>query len=112
MSLRDQIDKIQDIKLIPFPIPEWETTVYIKTLTLPERLHLFDLIEKDENKEHLLYVYSILVSVTDEQGNRLWKDSEYDAVAKRDGDIVLRLGRLCAVSNKLVAAALDEKKSN
>lgn len=112
MNLKDQIAQARDVKLQPVEVPEWGVTVYLKELTVGERLALYDVMTDDANKDRLLYVYAILYSVCDQDGNRAFGLEDYDLVANKNADVVLRIGKEAARHNKLIGDAIDDAKKN
>jgi hypothetical protein len=84
----------------------------LKELSVGERMRLFDVMADDSNKDKLLYVYAILATAADADGNRIFTTDDYDLIASKHADVVLRLGKACAEFNKLVGTPVEDAKKN
>jgi hypothetical protein len=112
MNLKEQIAAAADRRTQPLEVPEWGCTLHLKELSVGERMKLFDLMADDNNKDKLLYVYAILATVADADGNRIFTTDDYDLIAGKNSDVVLRLGKECANFNKLVGQPIEDAKKN
>jgi len=104
MSLRDQIASTTGPQLTPVEMPEWNCTLYVKRLNFGERAKLVDVLTDPANKNKLMYVLGILAAVTDQDGNKVFTDEDYDLVCSKEMEPVLRLGTVAAKVNQLTAA--------
>lgn len=110
--MRDKILQAPDRATKTMDIPEWGCTVTLKELSVGERLQLWDVLSDDANKDKTLYVFAIIFTLVDEAGNRLFQPEDYDAIACKNADVVLKLGRECALFNRLLSGAIDDAKKN
>lgn len=71
MSLKDQILQARDTRLVPVDMEkEWGCTVYVKALTVKERLRF----ELDVQKaEHTALHGMVCIAMCDEQGNQVFQ---------------------------------------
>ncbi len=111
MSIRDNILNANDRKQTSIEIDGWGL-IHVKELTLADRLSIHEELLKKENEDRLLYVYAILFSVVDEQGNRQFSKDDYDLVINKNQDLVYKLGEFCSEFCKLVGKPIEEAKKN
>lgn len=112
MNLRDQIAAAKDTQLVPVEVPEWGCQIFIRELSLGDRLRLWDAIADEANKDKIHHVYTVIFCVTDEAGTPVFSLDDYDLVASKNHDVILRLGKHAAEVNKLLAGAVDDAKKN
>jgi len=109
MGLRDQIKQATTRKPLKVSVPEWGFDVYVRVLTVGER----DAYEnlwlkhskggvKDFRSEYLCRV------LCDENGQRLYADSDVAEVAALDGSILARVFDIAASHNKLTETDIRE----
>lgn len=92
-----------DRKPVPFDVPEWGGTVYIKVMSVRDQVELTD--GKKPTDVPLLVV---LQSVVDENGQRLFLDDDVEWLADEAFPVVLRVFTFAAKLNGLSTAELEE----
>ena len=108
--MRDLILNAQDRQLKPVEVPEWGVTVYLRQLSVGDRLALFDVLSDEQNANKILYVYAIIFTVCDSSGQRIFTVEDYESIVQKNADVILRLGKECATFNRLLADAVPEAK--
>lgn len=110
MSLRDKI-KAADRPLVPFAVPAWGVTVYLRPFSLADRLQLAD---KFDSLSPVDRVSLLVVRAShDADGVRLFADDEVGTIADMDGEALAGIAAKVREINKLETTtkeAADEKK--
>ncbi len=101
---KDEILKIRDLKVEPIDIPEWGGVVYVRGMTGEERdkfeSSIVQMAAGGEQKINMKNVRARMACYTlcDEDGNRLFFDSEINELAKKSA---LALQRIFEVAQRL-----------
>ena len=94
----------KDIKRIS--VPEWGGEVCIRVLNGEERARFESIFT--EKKEDLFKVRFVACSLCDEDGSRLFKDDEVEALAEKSSRVINRLFDACWEHSCLASASVDE----
>jgi len=97
----------QDTKLSdPVEVPEWGGEVYIKTLCGTER----DLFEEAyaENKMKQFRSRFLVLTLSDEKGERLFDDNDIEELGKKSSVVINRLFEVAWKHNALSNEAVDD----
>ena len=89
MSLRDLILKADDLKRVPVEVPEWETTVYVRTMTGLEQ-DRFEVFAKEEGGLNVRAAL-LVASVCDEDGQPVFVAEDIPALGEKSGAALDRL---------------------
>lgn len=87
MLSRDQILSASDLPTEEVPVPEWGGSVFVRTLTIGERLEIAPLMGQAED----LTLRLVVLSACDESGARLFADEDGAALATKDGKALERI---------------------
>ena len=110
--------EIEDRKLESVIVPEWnDAQVFIRTMGAYERAkYEAKLIEnKDapmEEKMVQIKVILVVLCCCDEQGNRLFSDDQFDAVANKSADAIDRLYDVINRVNLVTQSEVEEEKKD
>lgn len=100
MSLRDLILAADDLKREAVEVPEWGTTVYVRTMTGTERDAFEQQIVGDESGRAIENIRARLciLTIVDDKGERQFADGDISAVG---GKSSAALDRVFAVAQRL-----------
>ena len=93
---KQQILAVRDIKIEELYIPEWDGSIYIKTMTAEERDKFEEAIFiKDSGKRKTdlsgLRAKMCAFVICDEEGNRLFSEAEVEALSKKSAAALTRI---------------------
>jgi hypothetical protein len=83
MNLKEQILKAVDSPVEALEIPEWGVTVYLKSMSVGERLKFRELLKADESDEAELLV----LALSDEQGKPLFTKADIPELRKKNSKV-------------------------
>ncbi len=100
---RDQILKAQDLPSEDVPVPEWGGTVRVRALTGAERDAFEQSIVEQRGRSTRMNLQNlraklVALTVVDEEGNRIFSDSDAKLLGKKSA---LALNRVFEVAQKL-----------
>jgi len=100
---RDQILKAQDLPTEDVPVPEWGGTVRVRALTGAERDAFEQSIVEQRGRSTRMNLQNlraklVALTVVDEEGNRIFSDSDAKLLGKKSA---LALNRVFEVAQKL-----------
>lgn len=101
------ISAASDIKTEKVNVPEWKTDVYLKVLTGTER-DAFEASYGSQERLANFRVRFLVLTLCDQDGNRLYDDSQIDLLGKRSSLVLNRLFEHSWKINMLSAEAADE----
>lgn len=108
MSLADDILGINDHQSAPVEVPEWGRTLYVKSLTVDERLK----VQKHFHDRSKFLGLVVVECVTDQDGNRVFSDEHIPALLKKNGAILERLFLECLKVNGMGGDAVKQAKND
>lgn len=110
MNLKEQIlsAKVETQKV---NVPQWNVDVYLKVLSAWDRFSLWQYIE---TKGEYFSLALLARSLADENGNRIFTDSEEDlkALADKENAVIEQLALLAMKLNKMTEDSKEEVKKN
>jgi hypothetical protein len=107
MTLRDKILAARDTKPEPVPVPEWDCTVYVRSLTAAER----EAVEQD--KSNVRFREKLLAMVVcDEDGKPVFTRGDIDALAEKAAGPIVRLVEIAWKKSGIGEAAVEDAKKN
>jgi len=114
---KEQIVGISDIIIDELYIPEWDGTVYVKTMTAAERDKFEESVYVREGTKRVadyIGMRAKLCSIVlcDEKGNRLFTDKEVEILEKKDAKAILRIFEKATLLSALGREAAEEAKKN
>lgn len=95
----------KDAKIITVQVPEWGDSVCIKTITGTERDQFEDAYS--ENKMKQFRVRFLVLTLCDENGDRLFADNELDALGKKSSVVINRLFEAAWAHNAFTTQAVE-----
>jgi len=113
MLNKDQIFSVQDLLIEEVEVPEWGGTVFVRGMTGTERdsfeSSVVD-IRGSSQKVNMINLRAKLVSlsVCDEQGNRIFNDSDVIELGKKSA---IALQRIFDVAQRLSGLSKEEMKT-
>lgn len=112
MKLREKILAKKNLQRESIFVPEWNETIYIRSLTAYERCMLETRAkEKNEANESLaILIFALIWCCEDDAGQRIFLDSDYDAITQIDGVVAHRLFELVAKVNRLTQEDVEAVK--
>lgn len=107
MSIKDQIKNAVDIKTIAVECPEWETTVYVKSIsTYDKEQWVLNRTKQIETNTVGNLATSLLVKCCcDEEGNLIFSDEDMEWLSKKNGKAI---DRLFQIASDLIFASQKE----
>lgn len=119
MDLREQIRSVNDIEIVPVEVPEWKSTVYVKTMTGEERDHFEEssLVKKGKNREMTLRnirARLVVMSVVTGPDNptHVFTPNDIDWLTKKSSRALDRVYEAAAKLNGITASDVDELAGN
>lgn len=113
MSLRDTIDKANDLPLIPVEVKEWGCTVYIKTLRGSERLAIERDFAKDAKVDGPAMCRLVVATLADEQGNLVYTyPDDIPLLNAKSVKVLNKLFDIACAANGMTKADVEELVKN
>ncbi|MCT2531021.1 phage tail assembly chaperone [SAR92 clade bacterium H921] len=108
---RKSIFKAVDLDIQNVPVPEWGGDICIRGLTARERDHFEASIGQSANLENLR-ARLVVLSICDETGERVFKDSDATELGKKNAMVVNRLFDICRNMSGMSDADVKELEKN
>jgi len=118
MDLREKILAADDLPTHAVECPEWNCTLYVRTMTGTER----DGYEGDvmgrqgsgtaSMRLDGLKAYLVVLTVVDEDGARVFEESDLDKVQQKSSKVINRLADVALSVNGLTADDVEELGKN
>jgi hypothetical protein len=117
MSLRDSILAADDSPRVKVPCSEWGTDVFVRTLSASERdrFESDTLVKRGKVREaNLLNLRARLVALTvcDENGVRVFSDSDVEALSAKSSKVLDRLFAVAKDLSGMTDADVEEQVKN
>lgn len=120
VSLREKIFQAQDRNLFPVEVAEWGVTIFCRVMSGAERQCFMDEVFEESDTGERVAVCSetriqatlIALCFTDEDGKRIFEDSDLDELSNKNFQVLERLFRIAQDHNKLTQQNVDELKKN
>lgn len=95
-------------------IPEWGGDVYVRALTAFERDNLEERLFKQSEGKEPNNVRSIIAAMccVDENGNRLFEDSDIEWLSKKNASAVSRVSDKARILSKMTKQEVEELEKN
>jgi hypothetical protein len=108
---------LDDITTEEVPVPEWKTSVFVRSMTLDERDAWEASITETKNgevKQNLKDFYSKLVirTAVDEQGNLLFAETDIPRLQKKSAKAMNRIFKVAQQLNGIGQEAVDKLEKN
>jgi hypothetical protein len=104
-SIRDSILSALDRKPQPISIPEWNVECFIRAWSATDHNNFLanfsGVSSKDASKVFALNMdaRALILGLADQEGRRLFQDSDLDAILEKKGEVVSRVGQACMKYN-------------
>lgn len=114
MNLKAKILALDDAKLLPVEVPEWDTTVYLRVLSGAERSSIDARAKQLEKAGRPGDIAAFMVALTacEANGQRIFSDADVEALNNKNGLVLDRLALAAAEHNGIGQAAVDAAKKN
>jgi len=111
---KDLILKSKGIKVEPFDVEEWGGRIYLKTLSLKDRIEMADVAQKIREKggdEKAVLLCVLFFTVCDSKGKRIFtSEKDAEALSEHSADVLYRIFNRSADLNKLNEESLESAK--
>lgn len=114
MSLRQQILSANDLRRRLVSVPEWDAQVYVRTLTGTERDAFEAAISSGGKQVNLIGMRARLAvaTVCDGEGNRIFKDSDVEALGRKSAKALSRIFDVASALNGLSESDVEDLVGN
>jgi len=112
---RETILEADDLNRRRVQVPEWSGEVLVRALTAAERdAFEADCLQDDQSTVDLANVRAKLVArtVVDEEGDRVFRDSDVDALGRKSGAAVNRIWRVASELSGITEEDAEELAGN
>lgn len=114
MNLRDKILGSEDRTTVPVPIPEWDCTVYVTTMSGIER-DAFEVAAQGSDgktaRENIRAKLAVFTTV-DEKGKRVFGDGDAELLGDKNAAALDRIFNVATKINRLTEADMVELAKN
>jgi hypothetical protein len=107
MGLKENILNASDIKVERVEVPEWGTHVYIRVFSGLDRDNFEKQLTVKPTNIRALFLVKV---ISDEHGNRIFKDDEAEALGQKNYQVLDRLIDVAQRVNALGTADVDALK--
>lgn len=110
--MKNKILQSDDAKLIPVEVPEWDTTLFLRVISGSERTNLDKKTKELDRAGRAgdIAVFMVVLCVCDEAGNRVFSETDTDALNAKSGLVIDRLALAAARHNGIGQDAVDAAK--
>lgn len=115
MLTLEDIRRSDDLKRESVDVPEWGGTVYVRELTGRDKDRFDEAVYANTKAGEVIRgvrVLLVCLSVCDDQGVRLFADTDLEWLADKSGAIIERLYEAASRLNGLGAEAFEDTKKN
>ena len=117
MSLRDELLAIADCKVEELNVPEWYRAIHVRGLTLEERTKIADEANgmngaTDATKNSVLTRRLVQYGVCNPDGDRVFEESDFEALGRKNANVLDRIGLKVSELSKLGAESAKELEKN
>lgn len=114
MLTKKQILQSNDLSKELVKVPEWNGEVYIRTMTGTERDQFEQSLAISKDKLNLANIRARLcaLAICDEDGNRLFTDSEIEALGQKSAAALDRIFEVAQRLNKIGAKDIEDLEKN
>ena len=113
---REAIFKCDDMVTKELYIPEWDITVYVRSVTAAERDELEGrfLDQREDKKKKALRFRSMwaIACTVDKDGNRIFKDGDVDTLGNKSGKAVGRIFNMAQELSGMTDKDVEELEKN
>lgn len=104
---REAILDLNDLKTCAVEVPEWQTTVYVRTLSVADVAAV-----RAHKDEVAATVALVCAACCDEEGKRLFQDQDTDRLRNKSWSVIERIAMKAMLHNALTPDAVEEAKKN
>ena len=111
MLNRDDILNVVDLDVKEVKVPEWKGSVNVRGLTARERDSFEASIGASANLDNLR-ARLVVLTLVDEEGKRIFKDSDAKALGDKNAEVVNRLFDVARQMSGMTDADVNELEGN
>jgi len=112
MITKDQIFQTEDLTSIKVNVPEWGGEIILKVMTGADRDKYMRFISKQDGIPENMMERLVVLTAYDEEGKKLFEDSDIPALSKKSSLVISRLFSESAKLNKISNESVDELKND
>jgi hypothetical protein len=117
MATKEEILGCNDSKIEPLDIPEWNMRVYIKTMSGTERDSFDRMVLEGRGPDKTANIRNFRAKIAvccicDETGNRLFKDTDVEALGGKSSIALDRIAEAASKLNALGKSDIEELEKN
>jgi hypothetical protein len=109
--LREQILNIQDRKVEAVEVPEWNTTLYVRTFTGADRARLMALHKKHADNPAELNTHLVLMAASDDKGNPIFAEADFDQLNGKSATAIDKVAVAALKLNGLDSDSVHDAKN-
>lgn len=109
---KESIFNANDIRISTVSVPEWGGELRIKSLSVAERDLLTDKIKNAGDSQAKISIGIVIMTVIDNNGNKVFSDSDYDALANKSAPVIERIALEALRINGLNPDAVEQAEKN
>lgn len=115
-ALRTRVLQVEDLPREAVHVPEWDATIYVRTLTARERdafeSQQLQLSERKRDTNDNIRARLVVLASVDEQGVRVFADADADALGNKASAALDRLATVALRLNRISNSDIEELKGN
>jgi len=115
MNLRDKIKAVNDIEKRTVIVPEWDTTLEVRSMSGTQRAQIFtrNTDEKGKVRTDRIYLDVIVCCTYDpETGERIFADEDIEWLGNKKGAVLERIGAIAFEISGIGKEAIGEAEKN
>lgn len=111
--IRD-ILKINDVETVPVEVPEWKTTVHVRTLSGDDRAQLTAVMKQLEKQNRLsdLATHTVILACCEPNGERCFSKDDFGALNGKSAKALERIAAAAMKLNGMAEDAVEDAKKN
>jgi hypothetical protein len=112
--IKDKIFATQDRKRRKVDVTEWETAIFVQSMTGAERARFKALTDKlnREGNEALADTWLVIYTATDEAGYPIFTDEDFAALNNKSASVLTHIAKEALIVNGLLPESIEEAKKN
>lgn len=108
---RDQILAANDIEVEEVVVPEWKGSVYVKELSLRDRIEIEN-AAKGKTGDADVFYRTLIKCICDSEGHLLFDEKDIERLGAKNNKVLHKLFKKCITFNKIDAEAVEQASKN